>query len=89
MTDLLATISAIYDDGIGLIFDGQTEPSQKHYRCNTSAVFSVGQRVKLVKVSGTYVVEYPVGAPSAARLTPDERQAIINDLLSAISNETR
>jgi hypothetical protein len=84
MIDLFATISAIYDDGIGLIFDGQVEPSKKHYRCNSSAVFSVGQRVKLVKASGTYVVEYPVGAPSAARLTPDERQAIIDEILSAM-----
>lgn len=62
MTDLFATVGAIYDDGIGLIFDGQAGISKKHYKCNSTSVFVVGQRVKLVKVSGTYLVEYPIGA---------------------------
>ena len=58
-----ATIGAIYSDGVTLIFDGQTEATEKHYKCNSFAVFSAGQRVKITKDSGTYVVEYPVGNP--------------------------
>lgn len=60
-TDMLATVNAVYDDGLSLIFDGQTEASQKHYKRNTAVTFSAGQRVKIVKMSGTYIVEYPVG----------------------------
>lgn len=60
-TDLLATVGAVYDDGITLIFDGQTEATTKRYRRNLSVTFSPGQRVKVVKMSGTYIVEYPIG----------------------------
>ena len=59
-TDFLATVGAVYSDGITLILDGQTEPTQKHYKRNASISFSSGQRVKVVKISGTYIVEYPV-----------------------------
>ena len=58
-----ATIGAIYEDGVTLIFDGQEEPTEKHYKVNTSVVFAAGDRVKICKDSGTYVVEYTVGSP--------------------------
>ena len=63
-----ATVAGVHEDGISLIFDGETadgtEPAEgKHYRCNTSVVFQVGDRVKICRDSGTYVVEYVVGAP--------------------------
>lgn len=58
-----ATIGEVYEDGVSLIFDGETEASQKHYLVNTSVSFAAGQRVKITKDCGTYVVEYPVGVP--------------------------
>lgn len=58
-----ATIAEIYEDGISLLFDGETGPSQKHYQCNTAVSFTKGDRVKILKDSGTFVVEYPVGKP--------------------------
>lgn len=58
-----ATVGEIFADGITLIFDGQTTASEKHYKCNAFEVFAAGQRVKIAKDSGTYVVEYPVGEP--------------------------
>lgn len=61
-----ATIAAIYADGVTLIFDGETAPTQKHYLCNSFAVFAVGDRVRLIKDSGTYIVEYSVGAPKTS-----------------------
>lgn len=60
-TDFLATVGAVYSDGVTLILDGQTEPTQKRYKRNTAITFTAGQRVKVVKISGTYIVEYPVG----------------------------
>lgn len=60
-TDFLATVGAVYSDGVTLILDGQTEPTQKHYKRNTAISFSAGQRVKVVKMAGTYIVEYPIG----------------------------
>ena len=44
----LATVGAKYTDGLSLIFDGQTQETAKHYKCNTDI---------------TYVVEYVVGNP--------------------------
>lgn len=58
-----AKIAEIYDDGVTLIFDGMEEATQKRYQTNSFVVFKVGDRVRVIKDSGTYVVEYPVGAP--------------------------
>lgn len=59
-----ATVGAKYSDGLTLIFDGATSASTKHYKCNRSASFSAGQRVKVFYDSGTYIVEYPIGNPT-------------------------
>lgn len=61
-----ATIGAIYEDGVTLIFDGQDAPTEKHYKCNSFVVFHAGDRVRIIKDSGTYVVEYSVGAPKTS-----------------------
>lgn len=58
-----ATVGEVYEDGISLIFDGETEPSEKHYKVNTSVVFHAGDRVKIASDAGTYVAEYVVGNP--------------------------
>lgn len=59
-----ATIGQVYEDGVSLIFDGQQEPSQKHYKVNTSIAFLPGDRVKILSDCGTYIVEYVVGNPT-------------------------
>lgn len=61
----LATVASVGTNGIRLIFDGQSQASQKEYKCNTQVTFSAGDRVKIFKDSGTYIVEYPVGAPGS------------------------
>ena len=66
LTRMFATVGAVYADGISLIFDGETEPTEKHYMCNTSATFQAGDRVKIFAASGTYIVEYVVGPPGGA-----------------------
>lgn len=58
-----ATVAAVHDDGLTLIFDGEQEPSEKHYKCNAFVVFQAGDRVRIIEDSGTYVAEYPVGVP--------------------------
>lgn len=65
-----ATIDQIYEDGITLIFDGEETASEKHYKCNSFCIFAPGQRVRVIKDSGTYVVEYPVGNPNADAILP-------------------
>lgn len=59
-----ATIGAVFEDGVSLIFDGSEAATEKHYKVNTSVLFSPGDRVKILADSGTYVVEYVVGSPS-------------------------
>lgn len=58
-----ATIAAVFTDGVTLIFDGDAAASTKHYKVNRTVAFAVGDRVKIFRDSGTYVVEYPVGNP--------------------------
>lgn len=60
-----ATVYAVGTDGLQLTFDGAATHSKKYYKCNTCVPFAVGDRVKIIKDSGTYVVEYVVGAPKA------------------------
>ena len=61
--NFLATVGAVYDDGLSIILEGQTEATTKHYKCNTSISFKAGDRVKISKISGSYVVDYVVGIP--------------------------
>ncbi len=85
---VLATVGGVYDDGLSLIFDGQSAASFKHYKCNTSVVFKASDRVKLCRVAGTYIVEYVIGSPAsedtdtpsgdgAALPTPSENYRIL------------
>ena len=71
--NFLATVGAVYDDGLSIILEGQTEATTKHYRCNTSVKFAAGDRVKVVRISGSYVVEYVVGPPRSGETTSEVR----------------
>ena len=53
----LATVVQVAEDGLVL------DIGEKHYKCSTGIVFKVGDRVKLIKDSGTYLVAFPIGAP--------------------------
>ena len=58
-----ATVGSVYADGLSLIFDGTATESVKHYKCNTFFKFKTGDRVHILKDSGTYVVVCAIGAP--------------------------
>lgn len=55
-----------------LIFPGEVEPTTKAYKCNESIEFAAGMRVRIAKISGTYVVEYPInGYQTGSGETPE------------------
>lgn len=56
-----ATVMGVYEDGLQLKFDGEQEATSKKYKYNRSIAFRLGDRVKVSRVSGTYVIEYPIG----------------------------
>jgi len=58
-----ATVGEVFADGVSLIFDGEETASTKHYKVNAFVVFHAADRVRIIKDSGTYVVEYPIGNP--------------------------
>lgn len=61
---IFATVAEVdAQNGIRLKFDGETDPTDKFYKCNASAFFALNDRVKITKDSGTYVVDYVVGKP--------------------------
>ena len=62
----LATIVSVGTSGLLLQFDGEDETRYKEYRCNAGVQFKEGDRVKIHKMSGTYVVDYPIGDPNSA-----------------------
>ena len=59
----LATVTAVTVNGIKLKFDGDTQSGGKVYKCNSAMRFQVGDRVKVHKESGSYIVEYVISAP--------------------------
>lgn len=62
---IIATVDTVYTDGATLIFAGESASSAKHYKANAGAVLAAGDRVKIAKVSGTYIIEYAIGAPNS------------------------
>ena len=79
-----ATVTAVHADGLGLRFDGETEASQKHYKCNQYCKFAAGQRVYIQKDGGTYVVLFPVGDP-AISVSADSASAA--DVADGLKNQ--
>ena len=59
----LATIGTVSTSGVTLIFDGQDAATSKIYKVNSTVQFSAGDRVRIKKDSGTYLVEFPIGTP--------------------------
>lgn len=62
---VLATITEVGTDGVRIQIDGEEEAGEKEYKVNTAVKFAVGDRVKIFKNSGTYLIEYKFGAPMA------------------------
>ena len=61
----LATVAEVTSDGLRLQFDGSDAATSKVYKCNASCIFAQGDRVKVTKHSGTYLVDYVIGAPGS------------------------
>ena len=60
---ILATIKAVSSTGVTILVDGDEEASSKEYKTNAAQHFASGDRVKIIKNSGTYLVEYVIGSP--------------------------
>lgn len=69
-----ATVDEVSANGVTLILDGTEESGGKVYQCNACAIFRPGDRVKVHKDSGTYVVEFPLGAPGSRSLPASSLQ---------------
>lgn len=77
-----ATISEITQTGIKILIDGADVAGDKEYKCNACASFAVGDRVKISKKSGSYVVEFPLGDPMSKSLIPSggtDGQVVMKD----------
>ena len=85
------------EKGIRVKLDGQSEPTNKYYKCRKGLIVEVGERVKLVKASGTYIVEYAIGMPTAGynmNRCPTEENATasscaawINTIIEALTKQ--
>lgn len=79
-----ATVEGVYEDGLSIRLDGEEKATEKHYKCNTSIVFKVGDRVRIIRDSGTYVVEYPVGNPTGEISATNVTESINGAPISSI-----
>ena len=82
-----AAVVSVNEDGLELIFDGETEASTKRFPCNTGVSFAVGQRVLLMKVNGSYVALCPVGlrgGGGGGYLTPED---VVDNLTSTATDK--
>lgn len=61
---ITAVIGEIRTDGVTLVFPGEEDASEKVYKCNSGVKLRAGDRVKVCADSGTYLVEYAIGAPN-------------------------
>lgn len=52
----IAKVGAVSTDGLTLILPGQKEATTKKYPCNKDVTFAAGDKVYIVKASGTYIV---------------------------------
>ena len=59
----LATVAAIGENGVTLLIDGNEESGTKEYRVNAAQLIQAGDRVKISRISGSYVVNFVVGSP--------------------------
>lgn len=53
-----ATVAAVSDGKATLKLDGETAATQKSYKYNAALSLQAGDRVRVSKISGTYVIEY-------------------------------
>lgn len=82
-----AVVTSVDNSGLQLMFDGEIYPTKKRYKFNSAYTFKVGDRVKVNKQSGSYIVEYPIGSatytlppdiPSNINFSTGEKSIIIN-----------
>lgn len=62
---LIATVGAVTETGVTLIFAGESAPSTKKYKGNAALTLKAGDRVKLSYDSGTYLIDYVIGVPKS------------------------
>ena len=57
----LATVAGVSSTGAQLLFAGESSATSKYYKCLNSANVSTGDRVVVMKQSGTYIVIGKIG----------------------------
>ena len=62
---ILATVAQVTASGVKIAVDGAGEAGSKEYKVNTIQKLAAGDRVKICKNSGSYLVEYKIGTPMA------------------------
>ena len=60
----LATVAEVGASGVRLLFAGESSATSKYYKCLSSANVSTGDRVVVMKQSGTYIVMGAIGGPT-------------------------
>ena len=79
---VLATIASVGQNGVTIIIDGNEEAGEKEYKVNSGQKFAAGDRVKILKDSGTYLVEYVIGSPMSRYPIPSggtDGQVLVKD----------
>lgn len=94
----LATVTEInLEKGIKVSVDGQNQANEKYYKCRKGLTLAVGDRVKITKISGTFIIEYAIGlpaqrynmnqCPTGDNATAANCAAWINSIINALADQ--
>ena len=67
----IATVTGVSSSGARLLFAGESSATSKYYKCLASANVSTGDRVVVMKQSGTYVVLGTIGGSGSNMIYTD------------------
>lgn len=81
------TITAVTEEGINVLFDGETEASTKPFYCNSGISYKVGDRVLLEKINGGYLIVCTVGKEGTEGGGGGETVNVVDDLNSTSATD--
>ena len=79
----LATVAGVGASGVRLLFAGESSATSKYYKCLGSANVSTGDRVVVMKQSGTYIVLGTIGGSGSEAV---EITTNASDIFSSITS---
>lgn len=74
----VATVGAVYTDGVSLVLPGTEQATLKHYKANATCPLKAGDRVKVSRIGNSFLVDYRI----TGKATAEQATVLIDDTLT-------